>query len=608
MSCVCRRILWTTLFVITCAAPLPAQQVARVLVLHSYNTDYQWTRDLDAGIRQAFAEENDRAIIAYTEYLDVRHFSSAEYLSDRASGLESKYSSTQLDGIIVADDMALHFMRDHRDRLFGPVPLVFAGINGFSSRLVDALGNVTGVVENISVKETLRYVHAAFDRGIRLYILADSTTTGQLNLARVLDELRETHRDFEPSVRVLRDATPTDLRRINSNEKSRRGSAVALLIGALFESDGSSMPFDRARRLAPELLHAVPIVTMWDFYLGDGILGGRVTRAGVQGERAGEMMVEILDGRPANTIPMVLDSPNEWVFDARTISAFGLDPQNLPDGAILINNEPTVWDLYSEQIIAAGIVVVSLVFVVVVLLITVRQRSEAARKVQESLEEKEVLLQEIHHRVKNNLQVISSILSMQSASIADVQAVAFFRECESRVRSMALVHDQFYQSRSLKRISMRAYLQDLVDSVAGLMSPPAAQVSVTCTLDEICLDLDTAIPIGLLVNELVSNAFKYGSKSSRLDVSVLLQIEGTSHKKTPEARLIVTDHGPGLTGPPDTTKTLGFALVSTLADQIGASVAFERNDPTGLRVEVRFPFAHTALSEQGNGGYRRKTG
>ena len=605
MSCVSRGALGTALLILVFTAPLQAQDVRKVLVLHSYNTDYQWTRDVDAGIRSALAEGNDGAIIGYTEYLDVRHFRSPEYLAMRASGLASKYAEIDFDGIIVSDDMAFEFMREYRDGLFGSVPLVFAGINGGSPGLLAGFEKVTGVVEGISVSETLAFIYSTFDKEIRLYILADSTTTGQRNLAWVLDELGRADRDPEPQIRIVRNATPNDLRRINGHEKPGGRSAVALLIGALFETDGTSMPFDRAKQLAPELLSAIPIVTMWDFYLGDGILGGRVTRGRIQGQRAGEMMVRIVSGTPVGDIPIVVDSPNEWVFDAGTAKTFGIEPEDLPEGAVFINNEPTLWDLYSEQLIAAGIVFVSLVSVVVVLLITVRQRTESDKKLRESLEEKEVLLQEIHHRVKNNLQVISSILNMQSATLPDGEAVAYFRECESRVRSMALVHEQFYQSKSLKQISMKSYIEELVDSVAELMWPLGALVTLTRDCDDIGLDLDTAIPIGLLLNELVSNAFKYGTAESKLDISVSLTIDAGAANKSAYGRLVVADHGPGLSAPPETGNTLGIPLVKTLADQIGGTVAFEANQPRGLRVVVIFPVPDSASRSDVDGRHRR---
>lgn len=577
------------LLLVACTRLLGAVEVDHVLVLHSYNTDYQWTREMDEGIRNAFALRDAAAIIAHAEYLDARHFDSPEHLADRVVGLAAKYASTPLDGIIVTDDVAFDLMREHRDRLFGPVPLVFAGINGFSPQLIEGLSAVTGIVEAISVTETLEFISGTFGASIRLYILTDSTTTGTRNLEWVLRELNSGPVGLRPEVRIRRDATPEDLRRINAEEARSRDPAVALLIGSVSELDGSPMPFDRAARVIPEILQQVPVVTMWDFYLGRGIMGGKLTRAGVQGAMAGRMMLDVLSGTPPDRIPIVSDSPNEWVFDATAVRRHELMPGQLPRGSILINHQPSIWDLYRSELIAATVAFLSLVSVLAVLLVSMRRRAETDKRLRESLAEKEVLLHEIHHRVKNNLQVISSILNMQSATVSDPDVVTLFLECESRVRTMALVHEQFYESQSLNHISMKDYLEELVDSVAALMGAPGVEVRVLRHFDDLELNLVTAIPVGLLLNELVSNAFKHGMRGPNLELSVSLTLGGSSSPAARLARLVVADRGPGMAAPPDVTKTLGLALVSTLAAQIGGSVAFSDNDPSGLRVEIEFP-------------------
>ena len=126
-----------------------------------------------------------------------------------------------------------------------------------------------------------------------------------------------------------------------------------------------------------------------------------------------------------------------------------------------------------------------------------------------SLGEKEVLLKEIHHRVKNNLQIISSLLRMQTQSISDEKTLDALMDCQSRVNAMALIHQKLYQSKDLAKTDFPSYLKDLVKDLTHSYKAPAQQLEVQVSIEEVYFGLDTAIPCGLIVNELVSNALKY---------------------------------------------------------------------------------------------------
>ncbi|HKK48991.1 MAG TPA: sensor histidine kinase, partial [Alkalispirochaeta sp.] len=214
-----------------------------------------------------------------------------------------------------------------------------------------------------------------------------------------------------------------------------------------------------------------------------------------------------------------------------------------------------------------------------------RNRAAAARHLQESLSEKEILLKEIHHRVKNNLQVISSILNIQSGFIADQQSLEYFKDCETRVQSMALVHEQLYQTESLARIHLPTYLDELLSSVYGAMADTAGAVTVRRDVVDLSLHLDQAIPVGLLVNELVSNAIKYAYPSPHVPTGeILLRVV---HSES-VVEISVRDWGVGMDGTVEHTDSLGLQLVDALMRQLHGSVHFEVANP-GLLVRLRFP-------------------
>jgi two-component sensor histidine kinase len=186
------------------------------------------------------------------------------------------------------------------------------------------------------------------------------------------------------------------------------------------------------------------------------------------------------------------------------------------------------------------------------------------------LREKEILLKEIHHRVKNNLQVISSLLSLQSEKLQDQQAGQLFRDSQNRIRSMALIHEKLYQSHDLARIDIRGYIQSLSHFLMRSFAAEARSVDFQTQVDEIFLGIDQAVPCGLIINELVSNALKHAFPNHREGV-VFIRLhkdgEGQIH-------LEVGDNGIGFPEGVDfqNTTSLGLQLVNSLVGQLDGTI------------------------------------
>lgn len=216
----------------------------------------------------------------------------------------------------------------------------------------------------------------------------------------------------------------------------------------------------------------------------------------------------------------------------------------------------------------------------------ITERRRAEETIQASLREKEALLKEIHHRVKNNLQVTSSLLRLQAAAIDDVHAREMFEETESRIRSMALVHEKLYQSTNLSRIDFADYIRSLGELLfrSSAINPDAVTFEVTGS--EIFLSIDTAVPCGLIVNELLSNALKHAFPDARRGaIHVELRVNSDG-----ETLLVVGDDGVGLPQPfdPGRTETLGLQLVQALSQQIDGRFTVEQ-PAIGARFVLMFP-------------------
>jgi two-component sensor histidine kinase len=217
----------------------------------------------------------------------------------------------------------------------------------------------------------------------------------------------------------------------------------------------------------------------------------------------------------------------------------------------------------------------------------VTERARVEEQIKASLKEKEALLQEIHHRVKNNLQVISSLLHLQSSQTADKQILGILRESESRVRSMALVHEALYRSPDLARVDFAEYIDHLTTDLFRSYGVNAQDITLKIDVQDVALDIDTAIPCGLIINELVSNALKHAFPDGRKgEVRVDFQADGGDRLV-----LAVSDDGVGLLEDTDLqlTGTLGLQLVSTLTRQLGGDVELDGSSGTAVRIGFSQP-------------------
>jgi PAS domain S-box-containing protein len=208
----------------------------------------------------------------------------------------------------------------------------------------------------------------------------------------------------------------------------------------------------------------------------------------------------------------------------------------------------------------------------------ITEKKLAEEKIKQSLQEKEVLLKEVHHRVKNNLQVISSILNLQSSYVKDVGTLNILKESQNRIKSMAFIHESLYQTKDFSSINFSEYVVNLSHNLIQSYSNFENEIKLNLDIQNVFLNLDLAIPCGLIINEIVSNALKYAfvDKKGDCEISVTMVLDNEN------LILKVADNGIGLPKDIDyrNTQSLGLQLVVTLTDQLNGTIEMDSSNGT----------------------------
>ena len=220
--------------------------------------------------------------------------------------------------------------------------------------------------------------------------------------------------------------------------------------------------------------------------------------------------------------------------------------------------------------------------------VDITEKKLAIDKIKATLKEKELLLREVHHRVKNNMQVISSLLSLQTDQIRNSQYADIFNDTKNRIKTMSLVHEKLYMSEDLTSIDFNDFIRDLSGGLFSVYEASARRISLTIAAEDVFLKVDTAIPCSLVINELLSNSLKHAFPGGRKgEINVYLGKTMAEDKTIYD--LVVSDNGVGIPDGIDIrkTKSLGLPLISTLVErQLQGTLDLDRTK--GTKFHIRF--------------------
>jgi len=215
----------------------------------------------------------------------------------------------------------------------------------------------------------------------------------------------------------------------------------------------------------------------------------------------------------------------------------------------------------------------------------ITEKKLAQQRIEISLKEKEVLLKEVHHRVKNNMQVISSILNLQSSYVSDAYALSLLKESQNRIKTMAYIHESLYQNKSFTSVNFSEYVETLINNIIQSYTYSADKIKMKFNIEPVILSLDSSIPAGLIINELVTNSIKHAFPGHKTGIITF----NLSYKNN-YVILELKDNGTGFAPGIDfaNSHSLGLQLVNTLMEQLGAKLKFKSQKDKGTEVSVSF--------------------
>ncbi len=397
-----------------------------VLVLHSYHRGLSWTDGVMEGIRDVFAE-SDLDPEFYIEYMDTKRFSPDEELYQRLDSLYwKKYQDTPLDLIIVSDNNAFEFMLEYHDTLFPGVPVVFCGINFFEDEMLEGFESTfTGVVEDVDITDTIELMLRLHPDTKEIVVINDSTTTGQI-YQQVLRNVTAQYADevnFRYYTNPVLGGMLAELQNLSDN-------SLILLVLLNRDRVGNFFTYEQSIDLIYESTTA-PIYGLWDFYMGRGLVGGKLTNAYAQGEAAAEKAVKILQGMPVAEVPVLRDSPNRYIFDHNQLERLDISENRLPEGSEIRHRPPTFYEQYRQVIWPAAAIIGGLVAVLVVQIVNIRRR----RKVEMNLRATNRALVETRATLESRVAQRTADLAKRSEqlemAVEVIRDAVSFREIES---------------------------------------------------------------------------------------------------------------------------------------------------------------------------------
>lgn len=308
------------------------EETKTVLFLNSYHEGYKWSDDIYDGIKSVF-NASDFNIDIQVEYMDTQRVIDSQYIQSLFGTYQYKFKNRQFDLIISSDDAAYNFLFDYADKLFPNTPIVFCGVNHFEKDLLNDHPLFTGVVEGFDIGDTIDTALKLHPNADKIYYVDDDTTTG----IAIMKEFSLVMPEYENKVDFVR-LDGENLEEIVKNAEALPENSIILFLIYFLDNAGNHYEYNEAISRI-EQGSSVPIYGVWDFTLGYGIVGGKLTSGFYQGETAAKIATRVLNGEKPTEIPVVTEKTTHYEYDYLQMKKFGILVEALPQESVIVNLE-----------------------------------------------------------------------------------------------------------------------------------------------------------------------------------------------------------------------------------------------------------------------------
>ena len=401
MQTVFQAIIFTLFFLPTTLLASQEPPQKQLLLLNSYHQKMTWVTNVSQAVMDVLqpAENN---IIIHIENMATKRFFSAAYLESLQQMLATKYRHISFDLILSSDNNAFDFLKRYRDQLFPQVPVVFCGVNHFQPELLDGFNAVTGVAEIFSAQETVQTALRLHPGTKQLFVINDYLKTGRAWEESIREELQVFSQSLD--ITYAKNLPITELQKVITALPKH---TIVLLGGYFADAEGTSFTYEKIGRLLSQQ-SPNPVHALLEFNLGGGVVGGKMISGYYQGEQMAMMGQRILSGERPESIPVLMQGANRYLYDYRQLQRFAIQETALPKGSVIRYLPDTFYTRNKTLVWLVVVVLLLQSFTIVLLLIHRRHRRraeltllETQRTLERRVEERTSSLKESELKYRN---------------------------------------------------------------------------------------------------------------------------------------------------------------------------------------------------------------
>ena len=326
-----------------------------VLLIESYNDNYLWSRNIVNGITECFGKSKYNIRFSI-EHLDQRVYNKANTYEKIAERIKERYAGEQFDVIITSDNPSFDFIKLYRDQLFPNTPIVFCGYNNLNPDDFIGIRNITGINEQIEINNMVQMVKNIHPKLKNLIFITSTSDLHFKELSQLCDQIISENQTNLNLINLV----DISLEELEERVKTFSNESAIIVYGLL---NDEKRPVENSKTIAS--ISPFPVYTNWDFSSETGIVGGIIIRGYDQGYNAAELVLQILDGKKANQIPFVMETPVKKIFDYNNLNRFNIPLSRLPENSILLNEPQSFF--YTHKSLFIILILIGLSFLIIVI-------------------------------------------------------------------------------------------------------------------------------------------------------------------------------------------------------------------------------------------------